>query len=158
MPSELKSGRQIVTGLPEDGTKLAEGDVVLTVSGRPVFLLEGGEPSYRDLGPGIVGEDVRQLERALKRLGLDPGPADGVYDTGTEAAVAELYGAASYEPARATEEQLSAIRPLEAELVENASAGAGVQLPADEVIFVERAPVRVTEVQVEPETGRAGRS
>ncbi len=98
VPSELKSGRQIVTGLPEDGTELAEGDVVLTVSGRPVFLLEGGEPSYRDLGPGIVGEDVRQLERALKRLGFDPGPADGVYDAGTEAAVAELYGAASYEP------------------------------------------------------------
>ena len=151
VPSELKSGRQIVTGLPEDGTKLAEGDVVLTVSGRPVFLLEGGEPSYRDLGPGIVGEDVRQLERALKRLGFDPGPADGVYDAGTEAAVAELCTVLrATSPSSATDEQLSAIRPLEAELVENASAGAGVQLPADEVIFVESAPVRVTEVQVDP--------
>ena len=137
VPSELKSGRQIVTRLPDDGTALSEGDVALTVSGRPVFLLEGSEPSYRDLGPGIVGEDVRQLEQALERLGFDPGPADGVYDAGTEAAVAELYGAASYEPARATEEQLAAIRPLEADLVENARAGAGVQLPADEVIFVE---------------------
>ena len=140
------------------GTALSEGDVALTVSGRPVFLLEGGEPSYRDLGPGIVGEDVRQLEQALERLGFDPGPADGVYDAGTEAAVAALYGAARYEPVRATEEQLAAIRPLEAELVENASAGAGVQLPADEVIFVESAPVRVTELQVAQEISRAGRS
>jgi peptidoglycan hydrolase-like protein with peptidoglycan-binding domain len=149
-PSELKTGRQVVTRLPDDATELAEGDVALTVSGRPVFLLEGGEPSYRDLGPGIVGEDVRQLEQALERLGLDPGRVDGVYDAGTEAAVAELYARAKFEPVRATEEQLAALRPIEAELVENASAGAGVQFPADEVIFVESAPVRVTEVQVEP--------
>ena len=32
---------------------------------------------HRDLGPGDSGEDVRQLERALARLGHPPGPIDG---------------------------------------------------------------------------------
>jgi peptidoglycan hydrolase-like protein with peptidoglycan-binding domain len=150
VPSELKSGEQIVTELPDDGAELAEGDVALTVSGRPVFLLEGAAPSYRDLGPGMIGEDIRQLEEALERLGFDPGAADGVFDASTEAAVVQLYREAGFEPVTATEEQLAGVRPLEADLVANARAGAGVQVPADEVVFVEGAPVRVTEATVEP--------
>ncbi len=149
VPSELESGPQVVTGLPAVGTDISEGDVVLTVSGRPAFLLGGDKPSYRDLGPGIVGQDVAQLEEALARLGFDPGPVDGVFDFATETAVAELYAEAGFEPVRATEEQLASVRPFEADLVANARAGAGVQVPADEVIFVESAPVRVTEVGAE---------
>ena len=147
-PTELKSGHRIVTRLPAAGAKLAEGDVVLTVSGRPVFLLEGGEPSYRDLGPGMVGEDVRQLEAAIERLGFDPGPIDGAFDAETERAVARMYSRAGFDPVRATEDQLEAVRPLEAELLDNARAGAGIQVPADEVIFIESTPVRVTELSV----------
>ena len=149
-PTELKSGHHIVTRLPTVGARLAEGDVVLTVSGRPVFLLEGSEPSYRDLGPGMVGKDVRQLEAALKRIGFDPGPVDGAFDAGTERAVQELYTRAGFDPVRATEAQLEAVRPLEARLLDNARAGAGIQVPADEVIFIEGTPVRVTKLSVRP--------
>jgi peptidoglycan hydrolase-like protein with peptidoglycan-binding domain len=149
-PTELKSGRRIVTRLPATGTELAEGNVVLTVSGRPAFLLEGSEPAYRDLGPGIVGEDVRQLEEALERLGFDPGAVDGLFDADTERAVARLYARAGFEPVSATEEQLAAVRPLEAEFLDGARAGAGVQVPADEVIFVPSTPVRVTELAAKP--------
>jgi peptidoglycan hydrolase-like protein with peptidoglycan-binding domain len=148
-PTRLKSGRQLVTRLPAPGTKLGEGDVVLTVSGRPVFLLKGREPSYRDLGPGIAGKDVRQLEAAMKRIGVDPGPADGLFDAGTERAVEKLYARAGFEAMRATEAQLQAIRPLEAELLDNARARAGIQLPADEMIFVSRTPVRVTKLPLD---------
>jgi hypothetical protein len=149
-PTALKSGRAVVTRLPEVGDELAEGDVMMTVSGRPVFLLEGSEPSYRDLGPHIEGEDVRQLEAAIERLGIDPGPVDGLFGNRTESAVVQMYRAAGFDAVRATEEQLAEIRPLEAGLVRNARAEAGIQVPADEVIFVPNTPVRVTELAVAP--------
>jgi hypothetical protein len=121
----------------------------MTLSGRPVFLLRGDEPMYRDLGPGIVGTDVRQLEAALARLGYDPGAVDGRYDAATGAAVTELYRGAGHEPVMATEEVLSSIRPATADILAGSRAEAGVQLPADEVVFVASPPVRVAEVAVE---------
>jgi peptidoglycan hydrolase-like protein with peptidoglycan-binding domain len=145
-PSALKRGPRVITSLPKVGSHIGEGDVLLTISGRPVFILEGAQPSYRDLGPGMSGQDVRQLEEALQRSGFDPGPADGSYDAETAGAVEALYRRHRFEPVVATEEQLAATRPAEAELVEGARAESGVQLPADEVIFVPTTPLRVSEV------------
>ena len=115
-PSTLKSGVAIITTLPERGAQLGEGEVMLTVSGRPVFLLQGDIPVYRDLFPGLTGEDVRQLEGALDRLGFDPGPVDGVFDDATTAAVSAWYSSAGYDPFTATSEQLANLRSLEDEL------------------------------------------
>jgi peptidoglycan hydrolase-like protein with peptidoglycan-binding domain len=39
------------------------------------------------LRPGASGEAVRELQTALKGLGYDPGPVDGQFGAGTEAAV-----------------------------------------------------------------------
>ena len=122
-PSALKPSTGIVTNVPGPGTEVGEGGVVMTATGRPVFLLAGDRLGVRDLGPGLQGEDVRQLEQALARLGFDPGAVDGVYDAATEAAVARWYEAAGYAPFRTTEEQLAAIRAREADL-----ATAGVDL------------------------------
>lgn len=144
--SGLKTGPQVVTSLPEAGAELAEGAVVLTVSGRPVFLLGGERPAYRDLGPGMTGPDVEQLEAALRRLGLGPGPVDGRYDGATGRAVQELYRRAGAPALTATSAQLDAARPAEAAMIDGARASAGVQLPADEVVIVTRPPVRVSEV------------
>ena len=115
-PSALKGEAGIVAAVPLPGAQLSEGDVLLTASGRPIFLLEGIQPSFRDLGPGIEGTDVRQLEAALVRFGFDPGPVDGVYDEATEAAVAAWYRDEGFAPFEATQNQLAAIRSLEAEL------------------------------------------
>ena len=71
-PSPLKSEAGVITTLPARGDQLKEGDVLLTASGRPVFLLQGDVPAYRDLTSGLSGEDIRQLETALKRLKFDP--------------------------------------------------------------------------------------
>ena len=146
--SALKTGPRVVTSLPRAGSRLGEGEVLMTISGRPVFLLRGAQPSYRDLGPGISGEDVEQLEKALQRSGLDPGPVDGAYDAGTGSAVEALYRRHGFQPIVATEAQLAAARPREAELVEGMRAESGVQLPADEVIFVPTTPLRITELPV----------
>jgi peptidoglycan hydrolase-like protein with peptidoglycan-binding domain len=115
-PSALKPDAGVITALPARNTQLNEGDVMLTASGRPVFVLQGEVPAYRDLVPGISGDDVRQLESELERLGFDPGPLDGTYDEQTSAAVSEWYAAAGFQPFGATPEQVANIRALEQEL------------------------------------------
>ena len=85
------------------------------MSGRPVLVLEGALPSYRDLGPGTVGADVQLLEDGLVRLGFDPGPADGRYDDQTQLAVASWYESAGFAPFGPTDEQLQALRTAQAD-------------------------------------------
>jgi peptidoglycan hydrolase-like protein with peptidoglycan-binding domain len=115
-PSPLKSGVSVITTLPERGDQIQEGDVLLTASGRPVFVLQGEIPIYRDLYPGLTGEDVRQLEAGLERLGFAPGSVDGVFDEETTAAVTEWYGTAGSATFTPTGEQLANLRALEEEL------------------------------------------
>ncbi|MFZ2652669.1 MAG: peptidoglycan-binding domain-containing protein, partial [Burkholderiaceae bacterium] len=112
-PSALKANPGLIATLPLRNRQLHEGDVLLTASGRPVFILRGRAPAYRDLAPGISGDDVLQLEQALMRLGFAPGAVDGVYDAQTSAAVAKWYAARKWEPFGPTREQLAAIRGLE---------------------------------------------
>ncbi len=146
VPSPLKSGPRVITTLPDPGSVVAPGDVLLTISGRPVFLFGGGRPTYRDLGPGMSGEDGLQLEQGLKSAGFDPGAVDGTYDHATGHAVASLYDRHGVHPVVATEDQLARARPFEADLVAGTRARSGVQLPADEIVFVPSTPVRVSEL------------
>ncbi|MFF4778948.1 peptidoglycan-binding protein [Microtetraspora fusca] len=68
-----------VTGLPAVGRVVPQGRVLYHVDGKPVVLLRGEVPIYRDLSWGTQGTDVRQLNTALVDLGyaaegeLDPG-------------------------------------------------------------------------------------
>lgn len=48
--SGLKRASGIVTTAPVRGTTVSEGSVAMAVSGRPVFVLQGAQPFYRDLG------------------------------------------------------------------------------------------------------------
>ena len=114
-PSPLKAAPGLVTTLPARNTQLNEGDIVVTASGRPVFVLQGQVPAYRDMVPGVSGADVSQLKQALARMGFDPGSTDGTYDEQTSAAVARWYKANAWEPFGPTREQLVAVRALERE-------------------------------------------
>jgi peptidoglycan hydrolase-like protein with peptidoglycan-binding domain len=113
--SPLKPAVGVVTSAPAQGVTLDEGSVALTVSGRPVVVLQGDQPAYRDLGPGTEGADVRQLEEALARLGFDPGASDGRYDRRTEAAVSRWYRSMGWAPFGPTDDQQSALRSLQAD-------------------------------------------
>jgi peptidoglycan hydrolase-like protein with peptidoglycan-binding domain len=115
-PSTLKPNAGVITTLPVRNTQLDEGDVILTASGRPVFVLQGEVPAYRDLVPGISGDDVRQLEGGLQRFGFDPGPVDGTYNEQTSDAVADWYASAGLQPFGATADEIANIRALEQEL------------------------------------------
>ena len=121
-PSTLKAAAGLITTLPARGTQVPEGGVLLTASGRPVFVLQGDIPAFRDLVPGLSGEDVRQLEKALARMRFDPGPVDGHYDQQTAAAVARWYKSKGWEPFGPTRDQLAAVRTLEREAGDAAKA------------------------------------
>ena len=115
--SAAKKSLGLITTTPVKGRELKEGDVALTTSGRPVFVLQGAQPAYRDMGPGSVGEDVRALEQALVRLGFSPGTPDSVYDGRTAAAVAAWYLKTGHTPFGPTEDQLLLLRTEVTELV-----------------------------------------
>jgi hypothetical protein len=112
-PSTVKGGAGLIATLPRPSTGFSEGEVILSVSGRPVFVLRGATPAHRDMSPGTSGGDIHQLEEALARLGFDPGPVDGVYDQKTAAAVERLYRKAGWDPFGPTREQRAAILTLE---------------------------------------------
>jgi hypothetical protein len=72
------------TELPVLGERVDCGDAFYRVNKRPVLLLCGTVPAYRDLRSGQAGSDVRQLNGNLHRLGydteagveIDPGDSD----------------------------------------------------------------------------------
>ncbi|MGW1779522.1 peptidoglycan-binding protein [Streptomyces sp. NPDC002143] len=103
---------QRVTKAPTAGSEVKEGDVLMQVSGRPVLVLRGSVPMYRTLGPGTSGDDVKQLEQALTRLGFDPGGATGRYGQEDAAAVSRWYkskGFVAQEPGVADKQQLGTL-------------------------------------------------
>jgi hypothetical protein len=104
--SSLKTSTQVISRIAKPDEVLHERSIAMTVSGRPVFVLEGATPMHRDIGPGDSGEDVRQLERALTRLGYSAGAVDGRYDGSTAAAVAQMYRAHDAAPFGLTEAQI----------------------------------------------------
>jgi peptidoglycan hydrolase-like protein with peptidoglycan-binding domain len=71
------------TRLVDQGETVERGDELYRLNERPVTLLYGVVPMYRDLGPGDSGVDVRQLERNLAKLGYDGFPVDGAYTAST---------------------------------------------------------------------------
>lgn len=88
--------RAIVTGrVPKVGSVLKTKSIALEVAGRPVIVLPGDLPAYRDLSVGLAGPDVVQLKAALSGLGysVDGGNA---YTAATAQAVQALYSDIGY--------------------------------------------------------------
>ncbi|MEU7904886.1 peptidoglycan-binding domain-containing protein [Actinoplanes sp. NPDC049118] len=69
------------------GRPLRSGQTVARIDDTPVIALATRTPLYRDLGYGDKGDDVRALQRELRRLGHDEVEATGRYDRRTRAAV-----------------------------------------------------------------------
>jgi peptidoglycan hydrolase-like protein with peptidoglycan-binding domain len=88
--SVINRARGTYTELPEAGDELDCGDALYRVDDRPVLLLCGTVPAYRELRSGDAGRDVRQLNRSLHRLGYDADPGDGDFTWRTQEALAKL--------------------------------------------------------------------
>ena len=145
VPSALKGKAGLITTIPLRNAQFGEGEVMLTASGRPVFVLQGETPTFRDLVPGLSGDDVRQLEKGLARLGFHPGPVDGIYDGQTSAAVAKWYISAGWEPFGPTLDQRARIQALEREwgnAAKNKVATAGAAAAAGLAVKLAHAKAR----------------
>jgi peptidoglycan hydrolase-like protein with peptidoglycan-binding domain len=77
-----------ITAVPVAGQVIDRGQPVYAVDQRPVPLLFGSVPLYRELRVDVTGADVRQLERNLVDLGHAPGlTVDDRFTSATRAAV-----------------------------------------------------------------------
>lgn len=125
--------RAIVTSSPtRAGQTLRAGDVVVEISGRPVFFLPGAVPTYRALRPGMTGPDVSQLQEALAAAGRSVSDIDGRFGPGTAAAVAGLYREHGYTPEPGGSVPESAITYVNARTATVLSSQAAVGQPADQ--------------------------
>jgi peptidoglycan hydrolase-like protein with peptidoglycan-binding domain len=92
----INQARGTYTKLPDVGDRVGCGDELHRVDDRPVLLLCGTVPAYRDLHAGDVGNDVRQLNANLHTLGYDAGagvdidPDDNAFTGNTEKALERL--------------------------------------------------------------------
>ncbi|MFJ7158397.1 peptidoglycan-binding protein [Streptomyces sp. NPDC101118] len=117
-------GRPVVTRLPfAAGAPVTAGRVVAEVSGRPVVALRGALPVYRDLRPGATGDDVAQLQAALRELGHPTGrDPRGHFGPGTKDALAALYRDLGYPPLPAVPDGADRVRSARTALREAAWA------------------------------------
>ncbi|MGN5630801.1 peptidoglycan-binding protein [Streptomyces sp. AC154] len=132
-----EGAEQRVTKAPVSGAKVKEGDVLMTVNGRPVLALQGTVPMYRAMGPGMSGDDVKQLQKALGRLGFGPGGVTGTFGQGTAAAVTSWYthkGYQAQQPSPDEQQQLGTLQQsvssAQEALLTTTAAGAGSNHPA----------------------------
>ncbi|MFD0743386.1 peptidoglycan-binding protein [Phytohabitans flavus] len=81
----------ILTRAAAPGSTVDRGAELYTVDGRPARLLFGATPAYRAFESGMTdGPDVKQLERNLVELGLDPRrriTVDNHFSAATAAAI-----------------------------------------------------------------------
>jgi peptidoglycan hydrolase-like protein with peptidoglycan-binding domain len=82
-------GTGVVTSVPAQGGTVSRGKVLYRVGNRPVLLLYGRLPLYRELSDGVSdGPDVTQLENNLKALGYaDDITVDDHFSSATADAV-----------------------------------------------------------------------
>ncbi|MFL6076408.1 MAG: peptidoglycan-binding protein [Mycobacteriales bacterium] len=76
-----------VTWTPDVGATISRGQRAYAVDQRPVPLLYGTLPFYRNLGVGATGDDVKELEQNLSALGYGGFTVDDTYTAGTADAV-----------------------------------------------------------------------
>ncbi|MDV5150035.1 peptidoglycan-binding protein [Streptomyces sp. SBC-4] len=98
----VASGRGTFTALPAVGSVVKPGGRLYEVDGRPVVLMRGDRPLWRDLGPEVGdGPDVQQLKRNLVDLGYADGlgiAVDEKFTKGTATAVKRWQKALGVKP------------------------------------------------------------
>lgn len=86
-----------LTWLPSAGRLIRRGQAIYRVDGRPVVLLYGHVPAFRELKLGMTGRDVRQLNRNLVALGYATGylldPASAYFSAATKYSLQRLQAA-----------------------------------------------------------------
>ncbi|MEU8763288.1 peptidoglycan-binding protein [Streptomyces sp. NPDC048659] len=88
-----------VTVAAKEGATVRQGQALYELDDKPVTLLYGPVPMFREMRAGDRGTDVLQLERGLRDLGFGRGLyVDTRYDAATEAAVKRWQKSLNREP------------------------------------------------------------
>jgi HlyD family secretion protein len=130
-PTPRDGAKAIVTAVrTKAGSPVTAGSVIVEVSGRPLVALPGSVPAYRDLRPGSRGNDVAQLQRALKSLGHNPGETGGFFGAGTKRALSSFYEKIGFPVTNTGETDQQAVEAARRQVVqaERALADARAQL------------------------------
>lgn len=133
----------VVTGLPlRAGQAVVLGRPLAMVSGRPILVLHGSLPAYRDLKEGMRGPDVSQLRAALDELGLTTSSdRRGTFGRATTAAVARLYTRAGFDAPTINGDAPASPDDAAGQVI------ATTYLPRGEAVFVTGAAPTVAEVR-----------
>lgn len=121
------------------GDEVAAGNVVANVSDRPVIVVEMPVPLYRDLTPGIEGEDVARFQRSLRSVGYEV-EVSGTFDPDTQLAAQTFYDDRGFDVLRSEK----ATEPTGGDGL--VAAGVGVVIPLGEVVGVASLPMVVSTV------------
>jgi hypothetical protein len=144
----------ILTALVDPGTVVERGGVLFSVNDRPVRLLLGAIPAYRDFRSGMSdGADVRQIEENLVALGMDPMgliTVDEHFTFATDAAIRRWQASWGVPISRATGElRLGDVvfQPIPLR-VRGASVVTGMAVDANTAVLTASSTERVVTVQV----------
>jgi len=134
-PTTLGGSLAVVTSVGvRPGEGVGQGQLLVTVAERPVFLFQGKIPVFRAMTLGTRGPDVTELQIGLAAAGYGTGSdAAGVYGPGTAAAVAALYKAHGLKAATSGSTKPTA----------RGTRTPSAEVPIGEVIFVPRLPARI---------------
>lgn len=136
----VASGQGTFTALPAVGSVVKAGGNLYEVDGRPVVLMTGNRPMWRDLGPGVGdGPDVKQLKSNLVKLGHADGlglAVDEKFTDGTASAVKRWQKALGVKETGTLSPGSVVMLPLAAVRVQKLGAQLGAALGASAVMTV----------------------
>ncbi|MFG3689635.1 peptidoglycan-binding protein [Micromonospora sp. NPDC047740] len=76
-----------LTYLPDTSARITRNQPLYKLNNKPVTLMYGHTPAYRNLAAGVEGPDVKQLEQNLRALGYSGFTVDEEYTESTATAV-----------------------------------------------------------------------
>lgn len=155
-PSLVSSGTngRITEVLVEPGDVIASGTMVARVSGVGVVALHTRTPLWRSLNRSSQGDDVAQLQCALKELGFYEGECSGSFDAATVRAVQDFNEDLGRGDAKEFDDQYVIWLPEEQVVAGAVHLEPGTWFPPPGALIIEAA-VTISEARIETED-RAG--
>ena len=147
-------GQGVVTSISvQAGSEVVTGSYLYTSNDVATVAAATATPFYRSLKGGDRGADVAQLQGFLRDSGYYEGDVDGVFGSGTGAAVAALAEDLGVRPTtRQFDPSWVAWLPSEPYVVGESSLATGGGVPSiGEIILVSKLPLlRVTISEIDP--------
>jgi peptidoglycan hydrolase-like protein with peptidoglycan-binding domain len=129
------------------GERVLPGEVLVEVSDRPLFVLAGKVPAFRDMAQGDSGQDIAELQAALSGLGYGLGSdRAGIFGAGTAEAVRRFYATIGFDVPRATSAGSGSPSAQSGSSVRSGRTSRLVEVPMSEVMFVPSFPASLTAI------------